>query len=149
MRLPAPSSNIVLLRATAVLRRPEARWHRQAGHQGVHHRGLLSPDRKPRPGHPHGQTAPDSGQTEARHRHSQEQAAARFQSIRAPLARRLHPLVSSALELYQPPSLSPTAGIMTRTSAPPDDTLSLIHISEPTRLRRISYAVFCLKKKKT
>ena len=27
-------------------------------------------------------------------------------------------------------------------------TLSLIHISEPTRLRRISYAVFCLKKKK-
>src|SRR5665809_19811 len=24
--------------------------------------------------------------------------------------------------------------------------LSLIHISEPTRLRRISYAVFCLKK---
>ena len=24
----------------------------------------------------------------------------------------------------------------------------LIHISEPTRLRRISYAVFCLKKKK-
>ena len=27
------------------------------------------------------------------------------------------------------------------------DRLSLIHISEPTRLRRISYAVFCLKKK--
>ena len=26
--------------------------------------------------------------------------------------------------------------------------LSLKHISEPTRLRRISYAVFCLKKKK-
>src|SRR5660397_224635 len=26
--------------------------------------------------------------------------------------------------------------------------LSLIHISEPTRLRRISYAVFCLKKTK-
>ena len=26
-------------------------------------------------------------------------------------------------------------------------SLSLIHISEPTRLRRISYAVFCLKKK--
>src|SRR5660397_111701 len=25
-----------------------------------------------------------------------------------------------------------------------DDALSLIHISEPTRLRRISYAVFCL-----
>eukprot|EP00658_Telonema_sp_P-2_P058196 TRINITY_DN46638_c0_g1_i1.p1 TRINITY_DN46638_c0_g1~~TRINITY_DN46638_c0_g1_i1.p1 ORF type:complete len:120 (+),score=29.16 TRINITY_DN46638_c0_g1_i1:130-489(+) len=28
-------------------------------------------------------------------------------------------------------------------------TLSLIHISEPTRLLSISYAVFCLKKKKT
>ena len=27
--------------------------------------------------------------------------------------------------------------------------MALIHISEPTRLRRISYAVFCLKKKKT
>src|SRR5660397_276461 len=31
---------------------------------------------------------------------------------------------------------------------PPISYLSLIHISEPTRLRRISYAVFCLKKKK-
>src|SRR5660397_209231 len=30
----------------------------------------------------------------------------------------------------------------------PAHGLSLIHISEPTRLRRISYAVFCLKKKK-
>ena len=29
----------------------------------------------------------------------------------------------------------------------PAIALSLIHISEPTRLRRISYAVFCLKKK--
>src|SRR5665648_1096352 len=28
------------------------------------------------------------------------------------------------------------------------DILSLIHISEPTRLGMISYAVFCLKKKK-
>src|SRR5450756_735805 len=30
----------------------------------------------------------------------------------------------------------------------PDTPLSLIHISEPTRLGMISYAVFCLKKKK-
>src|SRR5678816_4810460 len=30
-----------------------------------------------------------------------------------------------------------------------EDNLSLIHISEPTRLLSISYAVFCLKKKKT
>ena len=29
-----------------------------------------------------------------------------------------------------------------------DEYLSLIHISEPTRRRGISYAVFCLKKKK-
>ena len=29
-----------------------------------------------------------------------------------------------------------------------EDILSLIHISEPTRRRGISYAVFCLKKKK-
>src|SRR5450756_2782729 len=35
---------------------------------------------------------------------------------------------------------------------PPEDPtalVSLIHISEPTRLGMISYAVFCLKKKKT
>ena len=32
---------------------------------------------------------------------------------------------------------------------PDEQTLSLIHISEPTRLGMISYAVFCLKKKNT
>ena len=32
---------------------------------------------------------------------------------------------------------------------PGEHHLSLIHISEPTRLLSISYAVFCLKKKKT
>ena len=32
--------------------------------------------------------------------------------------------------------------------SPPAKHLSLIHISEPTRLLSISYAVFCLKKKK-
>src|SRR5450756_2203002 len=35
-----------------------------------------------------------------------------------------------------------------RLLAPEDLHLSLIHISEPTRLGMISYAVFCLKKKK-
>ena len=30
-----------------------------------------------------------------------------------------------------------------------ENNLSLIHISEPTRRTPISYAVFCLKKKKT
>eukprot|EP00658_Telonema_sp_P-2_P079401 TRINITY_DN7659_c0_g2_i2.p1 TRINITY_DN7659_c0_g2~~TRINITY_DN7659_c0_g2_i2.p1 ORF type:complete len:151 (+),score=25.18 TRINITY_DN7659_c0_g2_i2:699-1151(+) len=34
------------------------------------------------------------------------------------------------------------------SGAPLRDDLSLIHISEPTRLLSISYAVFCLKKKK-
>src|SRR5678815_1121857 len=35
-----------------------------------------------------------------------------------------------------------------RRLAYPLEDLSLIHISEPTRLLSISYAVFCLKKKK-
>eukprot|EP00658_Telonema_sp_P-2_P054096 TRINITY_DN43001_c0_g1_i1.p1 TRINITY_DN43001_c0_g1~~TRINITY_DN43001_c0_g1_i1.p1 ORF type:complete len:101 (-),score=16.65 TRINITY_DN43001_c0_g1_i1:18-320(-) len=35
------------------------------------------------------------------------------------------------------------------SSTPPVPLLSLIHISEPTRLLSISYAVFCLKKKNT
>src|SRR5665648_30098 len=38
------------------------------------------------------------------------------------------------------PLLDPTNGV-------PTGELSLIHISEPTRLGMISYAVFCLKKK--
>src|SRR5665648_38508 len=46
----------------------------------------------------------------------------------------------------------PTAGCLHDYAATPDDMknleLSLIHISEPTRLGMISYAVFCLKKKK-
>eukprot|EP00658_Telonema_sp_P-2_P028411 TRINITY_DN21773_c0_g2_i2.p1 TRINITY_DN21773_c0_g2~~TRINITY_DN21773_c0_g2_i2.p1 ORF type:complete len:113 (-),score=22.74 TRINITY_DN21773_c0_g2_i2:21-359(-) len=55
--------------------------------------------------------------------------------------------VSTTLDYYSP---LPTAiqfaseccGVRTPTN------LSLIHISEPTRLLSISYAVFCLKKKK-
>ena len=35
-------------------------------------------------------------------------------------------------------------GYIARAIGPQDVLLSLIHISEPTRLRRISYAVFCL-----
>eukprot|EP00658_Telonema_sp_P-2_P006613 TRINITY_DN124_c0_g1_i7.p1 TRINITY_DN124_c0_g1~~TRINITY_DN124_c0_g1_i7.p1 ORF type:complete len:111 (+),score=33.55 TRINITY_DN124_c0_g1_i7:83-415(+) len=35
-----------------------------------------------------------------------------------------------------------------RRRQPAEGNLSLIHISEPTRLLSISYAVFCLKKKK-
>src|SRR5450756_2963864 len=40
------------------------------------------------------------------------------------------------------------AGEAVESPAPTDLHLSLIHISEPTRLGMISYAVFCLKKKK-
>src|SRR5674536_306620 len=39
-------------------------------------------------------------------------------------------------------------GLATATKLYPALFLSLIHISEPTRLLSISYAVFCLKKKK-
>src|SRR5665254_16381 len=42
---------------------------------------------------------------------------------------------------------APEAGVLRRQVAAGGD-LSLIHISEPTRLLSISYAVFCLKKKK-
>src|SRR5450756_1851533 len=44
----------------------------------------------------------------------------------------------------------PDAGtIGIAVSRKPATDLSLIHISEPTRLGMTSYAVFCLKKKKT
>src|SRR5665648_1143659 len=39
-------------------------------------------------------------------------------------------------------------GILKKVEGDPKHGLSLIHISEPTRLGMISYAVFCLKKKK-
>src|SRR5665809_158385 len=63
---------------------------------------------------------------------------------------------SAASDVYKrQPKSSPTTSPADRASrsarrrvTPSDTTLSLIHISEPTRLRRISYAVFCLKKKK-
>src|SRR5450756_318193 len=44
-----------------------------------------------------------------------------------------------------PPAHQPRAA---RGAVGTDQGLSLIHISEPTRLGMISYAVFCLKKKK-
>ena len=43
---------------------------------------------------------------------------------------------------------SATARAKGLDNTPTAQHLSLIHISEPTRLRRMSYAVFCLKKKK-
>ena len=41
-----------------------------------------------------------------------------------------------------------TIGVLTSGGDAPGMNLSLIHISEPTRQAEISYAVFCLKKKK-
>eukprot|EP00658_Telonema_sp_P-2_P077964 TRINITY_DN7191_c0_g2_i2.p1 TRINITY_DN7191_c0_g2~~TRINITY_DN7191_c0_g2_i2.p1 ORF type:complete len:195 (-),score=53.85 TRINITY_DN7191_c0_g2_i2:48-632(-) len=49
------------------------------------------------------------------------------------------------------PDIAVDANTITAVDDEEDDTvivLSLIHISEPTRLLSISYAVFCLKKKK-
>ena len=47
------------------------------------------------------------------------------------------------------PIKKPVAGISCGlVTGETDDDLSLIHISEPTRRTPISYAVFCLKKKK-
>src|SRR5665647_3698603 len=57
----------------------------------------------------------------------------------------------SALFAKQPAQLklSTLAGLCTALECTPNDLfLSLIHISEPTRRTPISYAVFCLKKKK-
>src|SRR5660397_278539 len=50
--------------------------------------------------------------------------------------------------LFGVPGTSPTAATILDGHPMAEQGLSLIHISEPTRLRRISYAVFCLKKKK-
>eukprot|EP00658_Telonema_sp_P-2_P004596 TRINITY_DN11706_c0_g1_i6.p1 TRINITY_DN11706_c0_g1~~TRINITY_DN11706_c0_g1_i6.p1 ORF type:complete len:269 (+),score=71.07 TRINITY_DN11706_c0_g1_i6:154-960(+) len=52
---------------------------------------------------------------------------------------------------YQQPASTTSATPLTSSRTPINSTvphLSLIHISEPTRLLSISYAVFCLKKKK-
>src|SRR5660398_262502 len=62
---------------------------------------------------------------------------------------RIHPLVAKFMRhvvpIYQ---IDPMRSSALSNQRPSSQPLSLIHISEPTRLRRISYAVFCLKKKK-
>ena len=50
------------------------------------------------------------------------------------------------MEVIKYPSREEWASLAQRPAL--DVTLSLIHISEPTRQAEISYAVFCLKKKK-
>src|SRR5450756_3204860 len=53
------------------------------------------------------------------------------------------------LEFSRDPYTSEEFRAIARVQIPPYiKQLSLIHISEPTRLGMISYAVFCLKKKK-
>src|SRR5450756_3030058 len=59
------------------------------------------------------------------------------------LWKRVHDIPSSDLEIIVQ---SHVQWLVMAERKPP--ALSLIHISEPTRLGMISYAVFCLKKKK-
>src|SRR5680860_1797415 len=60
---------------------------------------------------------------------------------------------AEGIELHESTVLSYSEGGRNRTvmlaAQEIDLVLSLIHISEPTRRTPISYAVFCLKKKKT
>src|SRR5665213_726486 len=59
------------------------------------------------------------------------------------------PLSIAAKTLPTEPSSTPGAdAVRLPPHAGSDVSLSLIHISEPTRQAEISYAVFCLKKKK-
>src|SRR5678816_2503128 len=55
---------------------------------------------------------------------------------------------SAASDVYKRQILNPRHSGCVTFAVRPDWNLSLIHISEPTRLLSISYAVFCLKKKK-
>src|SRR5678816_1626113 len=47
-------------------------------------------------------------------------------------------------ELTENEDVPPPPGLLADSQASPEVSLSLIHISEPTRLLSISYAVFCL-----
>ena len=57
--------------------------------------------------------------------------------------------LSTTPEATQPTTAKFSVGVVLPTKDEPRwiQDLSLIHISEPTRLLSISYAVFCLKKK--
>src|SRR5678815_1336200 len=74
-------------------------------------------------------------------------------SHRAPFSLHFCSTFSQQIYLPQPTKLITYADDISLITQHPDvniatqHTLSLIHISEPTRLLSISYAVFCLKKK--
>src|SRR5678816_3406925 len=55
---------------------------------------------------------------------------------------------SAASDVYKRQASNTPTGRAWPTCSGGDGSLSLIHISEPTRLLSNSYAVFCLKKKK-
>ena len=54
----------------------------------------------------------------------------------------------SYYDYYQPEAYIPSTDTYIEKDSAINEELSLIHISEPTRQAEISYAVFCLKKKK-
>src|SRR5678809_263244 len=58
------------------------------------------------------------------------------------------PLATASEKVAFNPVEQLSASSVTSPVAVTDASLSLIHISEPTRQAEISYAVFCLKKKK-
>src|SRR5450756_2723033 len=58
------------------------------------------------------------------------------------------PVFSRAGNMYRLQRFAAPFHTAERPDLRPRHILSLIHISEPTRLGMISYAVFCLKKKK-
>src|SRR5674536_393183 len=58
------------------------------------------------------------------------------------------PAEGQFLPRYWPGALDRRGGAASEAAVRTALRLSLIHISEPTRLLSISYAVFCLKKKK-
>src|SRR5450756_2866338 len=63
---------------------------------------------------------------------------------------RRHLVGAARVDPSQVHNMAPQGDAELAEKAPADGSrgLSLIHISEPTRLGMISYAVFCLKKKK-
>src|SRR5450756_2400971 len=64
------------------------------------------------------------------------------------VSNRLRPMTMNAGRKVKTKSTSVEGKVNSQPATLSRITLSLIHISEPTRLGMISYAVFCLKKKK-
>src|SRR5450756_2988039 len=78
--------------------------------------------------------------------HREEEATGEAQEAQAAVRLRVPERRQMAMVVQCPDDLVP-AQHPARVVMAVVETLSLIHISEPTRLGMISYAVFCLKKK--